>query len=334
MIAAWLRHEAPPLAPVIEVVDVAPRPVAGVAQRPFGRAGFSVAPLAISGAFDPSPSALELAADAGVDLWFWEPAYENLTKYLRAHAGDHVVTGSYHADARSIEADVDRALRKLRRTHLDVLLLFWSRSPSRVDPAAYAAIAHLKRSGKVRALGFSTHHRELARTAITASPWDCVMIRHSAAHPGIETELLPTARERGTAILTFSALCYGRMLSGPNAPTPAECYRYSLSQPGVTAVISAPRRRNEVRDNLSALVQPILDADRVAALRSHGLGVRAENQRFNTLLRQPTRDAAAAARALLATELPPADEMIERPLPRPSAARPARTGLGKTRTRR
>ena len=74
-----------------------------------------------------------------------------------------MITGSYHADARSIEADVDRALRKLRRTHLDVLLLFWSRSPARVDPAAYAAIEHLKRSGKVRALGFSTHHRELAR---------------------------------------------------------------------------------------------------------------------------------------------------------------------------
>jgi HEAT repeat protein len=334
MIAAWLRHEAPPLAPIIETTTATARPVADVAQRPFGRAGFSVAPLAISGAFDPSSTALELAADAGVNLWFWEPGYENLTKHLRTHSGDHVITGSYHADARSIEADVDRALRKLRRTHLDVLLLFWSRSPSRVDPAAYAAIAHLKRSGKVRALGFSTHHRELARNAIIASPWDCVMIRHNAAHPGIETELLPTAHEHGTAILTFSALLYGRMLSGPNAPSPAECYRYSLSQPGVTAVISAPRRRSEVRENVAILTQPSLDADRLAAMRAHGIGVRAENQRFNTLLRQPTRDAAAAARALLATELPPSDELIARPLPRPSDARPARTNLGKTRTRR
>jgi hypothetical protein len=334
MIAAWLRHEAPGLTPIIETTTATARPVADVAQRPFGRAGFSVAPLAISGAFDPSSTALELAADAGVNLWFWEPGYENLTKHLRTHSGDHVITGSYHADARSIEADVDRALRKLRRTHLDVLLLFWSRSPSRVDPAAYAAIAHLKRSGKVRALGFSTHHRELARNAIIASPWDCVMIRHNAAHPGIETELLPTAHEHGTAILTFSALLYGRMLSGPNAPSPAECYRYSLSQPGVTAVISAPRRRSEVRENVAILTQPSLDADRLAAMRAHGIGVRAENQRFNTLLRQPTRDAAAAARALLATELPPSDELIARPLPRPSDARPARTNLGKTRTRR
>jgi len=338
-LAAWVASQPAPISEA--TVDASPDRVhdqrPATERRAFGRAGFDVAPLAISGAFDLSQPALQLAADAGVDLWFWEPAYEQLTRFLRERPDDRVVTGSYHADARSIEADVDRALRKLRRTHLDVLLLFWSRSPARVDPAAYAAIEHLKRSGKVRALGFSTHHRELARTAITHAPWDCVMIRHSAAHPGIETELLPTAREHGTAILTFSALSYGRMLSGPDAPSPADCYRYSLAQPGVTAVISAPRRRSEVRDNIAALATPFLSDERLAELRAHGIGVRAENQRFNTLLRQPTRDAAAAARELLASELPPTDgtrDPAPRALPKPSTARPARTNLRKTRTRR
>ena len=336
MIHAWLHGDALPAVatPPIVTTPRAPRAPATVDHRAFGRAGFTVAPLAISGAFDLSPAGLRTAADAGVNLWFWEPAYDNLTRFLHPRAADHVITGSYHADARSIEADVDRALRKLRRDTLDVLLLFWTRSPARVDPAAYAAIAHLKRSGKVRALGFSTHHRDLARTALQTSPWDVVMIRHSAAHPGIETELLPTARELGTAVITFSALTYGRMLSGPHAPTPADCYRYSLSQPGVTACISAPRRRDEVVENVDVLRTPILAPEKLAALREHGLGVRAENQRFNALLRQPTRDAAAAARELLATELPPSDEVVQRPLPRSSPARTARTNLGKTRTRR
>ena len=117
------------------------KPPVHVERRPFGRAGFSVAPLAISGAFDlVQPTRSPLAADAGVDLWFWEPAYENLTRFLRTRPRDHVIAGSYHADARSIEADVDRALRKLRRDALDVFLLFWSRSPARVDAAAFATI--------------------------------------------------------------------------------------------------------------------------------------------------------------------------------------------------
>jgi hypothetical protein len=121
------------------------------------------------------------------------------------------------------------------------------------------------------------------------------------------------------------------MTSGPGAPGDADCIRYSLSQPGVTACINAPRRRAEVEARVAVLARPTLSPERLAELRAHGAGVRAESQRFNALLRQPTRDAASAARALLATELPPRDELEQRPLPRPSHARAARTGLGKTR---
>ena len=303
-------------------------PAAPVAQRPVPRAGFAIAPLVISGAFDLSPEALALAAAAGVDTYFWEPSYDGLTEHLRAQRTARVVTGTYHADAAAIEADVDRARRRLGRDVLDIFLLFWSRSPARIDPAAFAVLDRLKRAGKLRAVGFSTHHRELARDAIAAAPWDVVMIRHSAAHPGIESELLPAARHTDTAILTFSALCYGRMLSGPGAPSPADCYRYSLAQPGVVGCISAPRRRRELIENLAALRRPSLDDAELATLRAHGVGVRAENQRFNTLMRQPTRDAAAAARELLAAELPPADEAVVTALPRPAASRGTRSRLG------
>jgi len=327
MIRAWLTGESD-AAPAIEAAEPVRRAPVVVDQRAFGRAGFTVAPLAISGAFELPESALARAEDAGVNLWFWEPAYTHLTRFLRGSRG-HVIAGSYHADAASIEADVDRALRELKRDSLDALLLFWTRSSARVDAAAYDAVQRLR--GKVRALGFSTHDRTLAASAITASPWDVVMIRHSAAHPGIETELLPVARAHGTAIVTFSALCYGRMLSGPNAPTAADCYRYSLAQPGVTACISAPRRGRELVENLDVLQRPTLDAAAIDALRMHGVGVRAENQRFNALMRQPTRDAANAAREMLAAELPPADELDPRPLPRSSASRPARTRLHRAR---
>ncbi|MEO7736471.1 MAG: aldo/keto reductase, partial [Kofleriaceae bacterium] len=313
---------------------IASRAPPSVEHRELAHAGFAIAPLVISGAFDLSPDALALAADAGVDTYFWEPGYDSLTAHLRAHRAARVVTGSYHADAASIEADVDRALRRLGRTALDVFLLFWSRSPARVDAAAFALLDRLKRAGKLRAIGFSTHQRGLARDAIEAAPWDVVMIRHSAAHPAIESELLPVAQRTGTAILTFSALCYGRMVSGACAPSPADCYRYSLSQPGVVGCISAPRRRHELIENLAALRRPSLDDAELATLRAHGVGVRVENQRFNALMRQPTRDAAAAARELLAAELPPADEVSSASQPRAAASRGTRSRLGTVRRRR
>lgn len=300
-------------------------------RRPFGRAGFDVAPLAISGAYDISPHGLATAAEAGVDLYFWEPGYDVLGRFLRGRPGLRAITGSYHADAPSVRADVERALRKLRRETLDAFLLFWTRSPARIDDEAYRVLDDLKREGKIRAIGFSTHHRDLARAAIERTPWDVVMIRHSAAHPGIESALLPTARETRTAIVTFSALCYGRMLSGPGAPSASECYRYSLAQAGVTACISAPRRSREIVENLKALRAPGLASDRIAALREHGRAVHAESARFNTLVRQPTRDAAAAAREMLAQELPPEDSAVRVRLPRPSDAKRSRARLGSIR---
>jgi len=314
-------------APTTMIETVAP---AVTERRPFGRTGFDVAPLAISGAFDLPVAGLERAVAAGVDLFFWEPGYDLLARFLRRRPELRVITGTYHADARSIRADVERALASLGRETLDVFLLFWTRSPARLDAATYACLDALRRQGKIRAIGFSTHHRDLARDAITTRAWDVVMIRHSAAHPGIETELLPLARERGTAIVTFSALTYGRMTSGTGAPTPAECYRYSLAQPGVTACISAPRRVEELAHNLEALATPSLPAERLAELRVFGTGVRAESQRFNTLLRQPTRDAAAAAREMLASEPAPDAELRA---PAPNAARRSRTRLGGRRRR-
>jgi len=63
--------------------------------------------------------------------------------------------------------------------------------------------------------------------------------------------------------------------------------------------------------------------------------VHAESQRFGTLLRQPTRDAAAAARELLAAELPP-EGAVAAPasqLPRAGGTRRFRTRLGARRSR-
>ena len=63
-------------------------------------------------------------------------------------------------------------------------------------------------------------------------------------------------------------------------PTAAECYRYSLSQPGVCACVSAPRGGVELVENLAVLEAPTLPASRLAELRALGRAVRAESLDF------------------------------------------------------
>ena len=268
----------------------APRPERpAVPRRPLGRTGLVVAPLGLSGAFDLPVPCFETAREAGVDLFFWEPEHRSLTEFVR-RAPDRrdlvVVAGSYEADARSIERDADRALSRLGIDALGVMLLFWVRSPARLTDEAFTALDRLKQRGKIRAAGFSTHLCDLAEAALAERPWDVIMCRLSAAHPRAERGLLPGAAAHGVGVIAFSALLYGRMLAGA-AVSAADCYRYCLSQPGVSVCLSAPRRFHELSENLAVLGQPTLDAGEAARLRAYGASVHADNRAFQALVREP-----------------------------------------------
>jgi hypothetical protein len=78
-------------------------------------------------------------------------------------------------------------------------------------------------------------------------------------------------------------------------PAAADCYRYSLAQPGVAACLTAPRRHRELDHNLAVIADPVVAGDRRDALIAHGAEVYADNKRFDRLLRRggtaPLREA-------------------------------------------
>jgi aryl-alcohol dehydrogenase-like predicted oxidoreductase len=241
--------------------------------RTLGSTGIRVHPFGLSGAHGLAFEDFARAHERGVNLYFWEPTHRELARFLRARPEAVVVSGTYHADADSIERDVERALRVLKRESLDVFLAFWTRSMARLE-ATRDILASLVRRGWVRAFGVSTHDRELAVRA-AEDAFDVVMVRHSAAHRGAEATVLPRCAGLGKGVLTFSNLCYGRMLhrtpAAMSSPVTApDCYRYSLSQPGVDACIAAPRRTSELLENLVVADVPTLSPARAAELREHG----------------------------------------------------------------
>ena len=117
--------------------------------------------------------------------------------------------------------------------------------------------------------------------------WDPVMVRHSLAHRGAEAAVLPRAVERGTSVITFNNTCYGRLLAPRDvySPTPADCYRYTMAQPAVTACWTAPATLEQLDQNLAALHAPDLPEDCRAALRAHGDWVYQEDTMFRKLVR-------------------------------------------------
>ncbi|MFP2934489.1 aldo/keto reductase, partial [Pyxidicoccus sp. 3LG] len=295
-----------------------PRPAVPprASSRPLGTTGLHVSPLVLSGAHLTATQPFFEAHESGLNTFFWEPRYAALTQFLQnrrdQRSGLVVIAGSYHAGPAALRRDVESALRRLRTSWLDVFLLFWVRSPERLSDEDFAALDTLRTEGKVRAFGFSTHLRDLARDALTRHPWPVVMTRHSAAHPGAEAAFLPEAQARGTGVLTFTATCYGRLLqpapgTPPDAvlPTAIDCYRYSLSQPGVSASLTAPRSRRELLHNLEVLARPYLEPDALPVMRAHGERVRARTRQLDSLVRRAPGGPRDALLALLEEDGPP-----------------------------
>lgn len=313
---AVLFGAEPPRVEVIEGRETRSRPVISPPNlgRPLGQSGLSVAPLIVSGRFSPALASLDHAIERGVDTLFWEPRYTTVTRFLRqsSHAAVQVIAGSFHADRASLTHDLELTRKRLQRDTIDLFLLFWVRSAARLGPEALDALREFQARGWIRSYGFSTHDRAIGVAAIETGDWPVIMTRHSAAHDGAERELLPAAAAAGVGVLGFSALCYGRMLDGssvlPSGPSAAECYRYSLSQPAVTACISAPQTHRELLENLAVLDDPRLDAERQDVLRAHGREVYADNVRFNRLLR---RGGAAPLREAILELFDRADEHVQ-----------------------
>ena len=111
--------------------------------------------------------------------------------------------------------------------------------------------------------------------------------------PGAEEKLFERAFETDTGVLGFSATNYGRLLKptgttahSPHPPSAAECYRYTLSQKGATACISAPRGGVELVENLAVLRDHTLTEARMTELRAHGALVREESLDFGRHVRR------------------------------------------------
>ena len=236
----------------------------------------AVAPLGLSGHYHLPEDGFQFAIESGVRLMFFEPNYASMIRFFRSlTTADRnriqLVSGSFEADPRRIMKDIDRVLRLLGRDHIDLFLFFWVRDWTRISDAAIQALQRAKESGKIGAYSLSTHSLNLACEAIRRD-WKPLMVRHNAAHRRAEEELLPLAANRQTPIILFNNTCYGRMLS--DKVSAADCYRFSLSQSGVSACWTAPATIQQLKENLSVLSRLQLENENEESLLQRGQRVR------------------------------------------------------------
>jgi len=257
----------------------------------LGSEKLRVSRMGISGHYLLPADGFVRAAEAGVNWFFWEPNYTTLTEFsTRVSPSDrrqfHMVAGTFEAEGKRIRTDVERALRMLKVEQLGLFLVFWVQSWDRMTDDLRTNVEKLKAEGKVRSVGLSSHNRPLLVRAMNEG-WNPVMARHSAGHRGAETGVFPFVPP-GTSLITFNNLCYGRLLqpvAGLTPPDPADCYRYTLSFPQVSACWSAPATVVQLEHNLAVLRDTMLSAEKREHLERFGAALYREEKVFEKLVR-------------------------------------------------
>ncbi len=248
--------------------------------------------LGLATNFGITGSDLEWALDQGMNYLFWTPKSKQVTPSLKAALKRNresvvVATGPTTAFfGGGIRKGCERLLKTLDTDYLDILQIFWLGRTSAWTTSTIDALVSLKASGKVRAIGISTHDRKRAGALAKDSPLDMLMIRYNAAHPGAEQDIFPHVAKRNPAIVAYTATRWRGLLKRPKGwegpvMTASDCYRFCLSNQHVDVVLTGPKNRRQLSENISNLREkgPLSDAEN-QWIRDYGEIVHRNSSRF------------------------------------------------------
>ena len=111
-----------------------------------------------------------------------------------------------------LREEIEDSLRRLRTTYIDIYQVHW---PDPLVPIEETAetMRRFYEEGKIRAIGVSNYSAEEMDRFRSVAPLHTVQPPYNLFERGIETEVLPYAREYNIGTLTYGALCRG-LLSG------------------------------------------------------------------------------------------------------------------------
>ena len=263
--------------------------------------GKRVLRIGLAGNYGIDPAGVRHAAERGIDYWLWTPRFKKVTPVLRdILARDreaHVV--SYLAGALlkgGIRRNIEKALKALGTEYLDCFKLAWLGRTARYNNSIRDALLQLKEEGKIRSFGCSIHDRKRAGQLARESAMDTFMLRYNAKHPGAEVDIFPHLAERNPTIIAYTATAWRQLLKpygeaglppwpgsasiGQVPPLTAPlCYRFCLSNPHVHVVLTGPKDRTQLDQNLDALEAGPLTVEELDWVRQYGAFVKKNHKR-------------------------------------------------------
>jgi len=257
----------------------------------LGRTGLPVFRLGLSGTYRPGEAALREGIEAGMNYVIWWLGDTQTTRVLREvfprmRERLIVAAGRNFQHPWLLRRTLEGALRSLRTDYIDFFHIFWVGN-GKLSPRTVDALQQFKREGKIRGIAVSTHARRYAGELVRKGVLDVLMMRYNAAHRGAEQEIFPHLAASQPGVVGYTATRWNFLLRHPRGwpeaervPTAGDCYRFVLGNPHVHVVFTAPRNREQLRENLAEVARGPLSPEEMDFMRRFGDAVHTRHRFF------------------------------------------------------
>lgn len=222
--------------------------------------------VGLSATYRPGQETIFKALDEGINFYFCFGIDTHMIKVLKDLSKNQreqivIATGAYNY--KYFFQDIDKTFQKrckqLNTDYIDLFMFLGVLQEAELKVNIIDSMNKLKEQGKVEAIGISTHNRKLASKLAIEGVIDVLMIRYNAAHRGAERDIFPLINDKETAIVSYTATCWRRLLKKPKGykgdriPTAGDCYRFVLGNENVDVCLMAPKNLKEFKENLEQI---------------------------------------------------------------------------------
>ncbi len=230
----------------------------------LGSSGLKVRKLGIGADAGISAKALEWAFEQGINYFYWgSRRRKGMKTAIRNLAPRHreqmvIALQTYDYSGLALETTFMRGLKQLKIDYADVFILGMRNKP--IPERIMDKALMLKEKGLARNLCVSAHSRSTYQHHLSRGVFDLAMVRYNSAHRGAEKDVFPLIEEAGNlGVICYNSTRWGHLFEpdfmpeGEKTPTPADLYRYVLSNPNIQMVLTAPETMEQLQDNVKAL---------------------------------------------------------------------------------
>ncbi len=241
------------------------KPDAGAVQyRTLGRTGLAVSTIGYGAMRTTNPAVLHRALDLGMNYIDTAHCYQGgnneklVGEVMEKRRKDAYIATKVHVGARdAMVRSVEASLKSLRTDYIDVIQLHSLSKPEQLsNEEAMAALEQVKKEGKARFIGFTSHENETALLIAAARLkfYDVALVKYNFRSSQAARDAIREAAKAGTGIVAMKTQAGGYKSEKMGGLKPHQAaLKWVLEEEQVATTIPSMVSFDQVEENVQVM---------------------------------------------------------------------------------